>query len=187
LTISTALYQASRENVFVLNTVPNPSGPGNVDQAAFFNYRVKGWETDITVKPTEKWTITGNLALQSPTITSYPQTPVDVGNFVPSVPTVLANLWTTYDILVNEPVGLLRASFGARYRNREYADAGETRLVPGAPLFDAGLERIKDQYVFKIGINNIFDRQNFLYADGTGGGAYPGPGRTAYARLTVKW
>jgi iron complex outermembrane recepter protein len=187
LTISTALYQATRENVFILNTVPNPSGPGNVDQTTFFNYRVKGWETDITVRPTERWTIIANLALQNPTITTYPQTPADVGNLVPSVPTVLANLWTTYDLMVSEPVGVLRASFGARYRDREYADAGETRLVPGAPLFDAGLERVKDRYVFKIGINNIFDRQNFLYADGTGGGAFPGPGRMAYVRLSAKW
>jgi iron complex outermembrane receptor protein len=187
LTISTALYQVTRENVFMLTTVPNPSGPGNIDQTVFFNYRVKGWETDLTVRPIEKWTVNANLALQDPRITSFPQTPANVGHLVPSVPTLLANFWTTYDFAVGEPIGILRASFGARYRNAEYADAANTRLVPGAPLFDAGVERIKDRYVFKVGVNNIFDRQNFLYADGTGGGALPGPGRTAYLRVSAKW
>jgi iron complex outermembrane recepter protein len=187
LTISSALYRVTRENVFTVVTVPNPNGPGNIDETLFFNYRVKGWETDLTVRPIEKWTVNANFALQNPIITSFPQTPANVGHFVPSVPTVLANGWTTYDFVVSDPVGILRGSFGVRYRNLEYADAGNTRLVPGAPLFDAGLERIKDRFVVKVGVNNIFDRANFLYADGTGGGALPGPGRTAYLRVSAKW
>ena len=187
LTISTAFYQVTRENVFMLTTVPNPNGPGNIDQTVFFNYQVRGWETDITVRPIEKWTVNANFALQDPRITSFPQTPADVGHLVPSVPTQLANFWTTYDFTVGEPVGLLRASFGMRYRNLEYADAANTRLVPGATLFDAGLERIKDRYTIKIGVNNIFDTKNYLYADGTGGGALPGPGRTVYLRASAKW
>jgi len=104
---------------------------------------------------------------------------------VPSVPSALANLWTSYDFAVPEPVGNLGALFGTRYQNREYADAGQTRIVPGAPLFQAGLEWRKERYRFTITVDNILNRTNFVYGAGTGGGAYPGPGRTVMARFTV--
>ncbi len=134
------MFQGTRQNVFVLNTVPNPSGLGNIDQAAFFDYTVKGWEIDLTATPNEKWIINANLTLQNPKITNYPQTPADVGNFVPSVPSVLANAWITYAFAMPPDIGPqwgpLKASFGTRYRNVEYADAGQTRIVPGVPLFD---------------------------------------------------
>jgi iron complex outermembrane recepter protein len=190
LTVATALFQGTRQNVFVLNTVPNPSGPGNIDQAAFFDYTVKGWETDLTATPNDKWIINANLTLQDPRITNYPQTPANVGNFVPSVPSVLANAWITYAFALPQQGpqwGPLKASVGMRYRNVEYADAGQTRVVPGAPLFDAGLEQTIRNFTWRLGVNNIFDRPYYVYAAGTGGGAFPGPGRTAYARVTARW
>jgi hypothetical protein len=33
-------------------------------------------------------------------------------------------------------------------------------------------------------VSNIFDRENFITAAGTGGGALPGPGRTYFAKLS---
>lgn len=185
IALSTSLYQATRQNVFTLNTLPNPSGAGNVDEAAFFDYRVRGWENDITAKLVTNLTILANFTLQSPTIINYPQTPADVGNRVPSVPSVLANLWTSYDFVIPEPVGILRALFGMRYKNAEYADAGQTRIVPGAPLFQAGFEWRKGRYRFTVTVDNILNRTNFLYGAGTGGGAFPGPGRTVNARLSI--
>jgi iron complex outermembrane receptor protein len=191
LTVTTAVFQGTRQNVFVLNTVPNPSGPGNIDQAAFFDYTVKGWEVDLTATPNETWIINANLTLQNPKITNYPQTPADVGNFVPSVPSVLANAWITYAFAMPPDIGPqwgpLKASIGTRYRNVEYADAGQTRIVPGVPLFDAGLEQTVSNVTWRLGVNNIFDRAYYVYAAGTGGGAFPGPGRTAYARVTARW
>ena len=187
-TLATALFQGTRENVFTLNTVPNPAGSGNIDEAAFFNYRVTGWETDLTATPNNSWIVNANLTLQNPRITDYPQTPVNVGNFVPSVPSVLANAWITYIIPISRPqFGPVNASLGVRYRNGEYADAGDTRSVPGVPLFDAALEESIRNVTWRIGVKNIFDRLNYIYAAGTGGGAYPGPGRTAYVRVTAKW
>ena len=37
-----------------------------------------------------------------------------------------------------------------------------------------------------LGIDNLFDRRVFLYGDGTGGGALPGAGRTAFIRLSTR-
>jgi len=187
LTLATAVFQATRQNVFNLTTVANPTGPGNIDVAEFFNYRVTGWETDLTATPTDRWIINANLTLQNPRITSYPPTPANVGNFVPSVPSVLANAWITYLIAMPQQLGPLKASLGVRYRNGEYADVGNTRDVPGTPLFDAGLEETIRNVTWRLGVNNIFNRSNYVYAAGTGGGAFPGPGRTAYLRVTAKW
>jgi outer membrane receptor protein involved in Fe transport len=193
LTVTSAVFQGTRQNVYVLNTVPNPNGPGNIDQAAFFSYRVTGWETDLTAVPNERWIINANLTVQNPRITDYPQTPANVGNFVPSIPSVLANAWITYavpppqDLLLPPSVGPLRASFGVRYRNVEYADAGMTRIVPGVPLYDAGLEQTIGNVTWRLGVNNILNQAYYVYAAGTGGGAFPGPGRTAYLRIGAKW
>ncbi len=189
LTLATAVYQGTRQNVFILNTVPNPNGPGNIDEAAFFAYRVTGWETDLTARPTDRWTINANFTLQNPKITDYPSTPADVGNFVPSVPSVLANAWITYalPLPLPQPFGPVKASFGVRYRNVEYADVGETRVVPGAPIYDAALEETIKNVTWRLGVNNIFDRPYYVYAAGTGGGAFPGPGLTAYTRVSAKW
>jgi iron complex outermembrane recepter protein len=182
VTATTSLYQNTRQNVFTVLTDPATG----LEEPTTFSYRVKGWETDIDAAPIDKWHVVANFARQIPVITDYPQTPSDVGNRVPSVPSLLANLWTSYDFTVGDPLGTIRASAGVQYRNREYADAGETRIVPGAPLINLGLGIPKENYEFSFGINNLLDRRNFLYAAGTGGGAFPGTGLTVFARLKIK-
>jgi outer membrane receptor for ferric coprogen and ferric-rhodotorulic acid len=168
-----------------LNTVANPGGPGNIDQAAFFNYRVRGWENDINVALLSNWHLLANLTIQSPVITSYPQTPGNVGNLVPSVPSALGNVWTSYDVPLPDPDGALQAAFGVSYQGQEFADAGSTRVVPRAPTVASALQWQLNRYKVVVGVNNLFNQRVFLYGDGTGGGAFPGPGRTVYARLTV--
>jgi iron complex outermembrane recepter protein len=187
LAFQTAIYQATRENVFTLNTIPNPVGQGNIDQAAFFSYRVRGWDSDINLTILNQWRLVANFTLQDPVITQYPQTPTDAGHYVPSVPTVLANFWAIYDFPLREQWGLLQAQLGFRYRNGEYADAGETRFVPGAPLFDIGVAWRRAQYKLTVAARNVLNQRNYLYAAGTGGGAYPGPGRSIFAQLVIGW
>ena len=184
LAVSSSIYDATRHNVFTLLTEPAPGG-GDIDVAQVFSYRVKGWESDLNLRPTRPWNIIANLSVQSPQITRYPQTPTDVGHEVPSVPSLLANAFTTYDVHLAGPVETLQFTFAARYRNHEFADAAETRLIPGEPLFDVGLNIPCQAFAFSLGVQNILDRGNFLYGDGTGGGALPGPGRTAFVRLSA--
>ena len=80
----------------------------------------------------------------------------------------------------------VQLAFGARYKNHEFADANETRLVPGVPLFDLTVNLPLARYTISAGVQNVLDRRNFLYGDGTGGGALPGAGRTAYLRLAAR-
>ncbi|MBE7218894.1 MAG: TonB-dependent receptor [Caulobacteraceae bacterium] len=186
LSASSSLFRATRDNVFTLLVEPDPAGTGNVDVAQVFSYRVEGWETDLNLRPLHAWNVIANLTVQAPRITRYLQTPADVGHGVPSVPSVLANLFTTYDLARIGPLSGLQLAIGVRYRNHEFADANETRLVPGVPLFDAALNWPLGRYGVSVGVQNALDRRNFLYGDGTGGGALPGPGRTAYLRLSAR-
>jgi iron complex outermembrane receptor protein len=190
LTLSTSVYRATRDNVFTLLSEPGPSGSGDIDVAQVFSYRVTGWEADLNLRPTPRWNLIANLALQDDRITSYPQTPTDLGKRAPSIPPSLANLWTTYDIPIDGSLSSLfktaQLSFGVRYRGNEFADAANTRLVPGVPLFDLGLGLPLGAVTVTMGVENLFDRENFLYGDGTGGGALPGPGRTVFLKLSAK-
>ena len=183
IAVSSSLFQATRQNVFDLDTIPNPSGPGNIDVASFFDYRVSGWENDLNLN-FGQWNFIGNLTIQRPVITTYP-TPADVGNHVPSVPSVLANFWTTYDFVLPEPIPHLRAALGLQYQGKEFSDVGQTRIIPGAPVVSLALQMHGDRVSLAVGVNNVLDQRYFMYGAGTGGGAYPGEGRSVYARLSV--
>ncbi|HEY3777683.1 MAG TPA: TonB-dependent receptor [Rhizomicrobium sp.] len=181
---SSSIYRTTRDNVFTLLEVPNPSGPGVIDIPQVFDYRVQGWETDVTLQPLESWSMLGNISIQSPDITSYPQTPANIGHSVPSVPSLLANFWTTYALPFSITDARPQISFGVSYRNHEFADAANTRFLPGAPLFNAVLGIPYRQWILQAGLSNIFDQRNWVDATGTGGGAMPGPGRTYFVKLT---
>jgi iron complex outermembrane receptor protein len=151
IAVSSSLFQASRQNVFDLLTIPNPSGPGNFDVASFFDYRVSGWENDINLN-FGNWNFIGNLTIQRPTITNYPVA-ADEGHSVPSVPSVLANFWTTYDFVLPEPLPHLRAAAGLQYQGKEFSDVGQTRIIPGAPVVDFALQMHGERYSVVVGIN----------------------------------
>ncbi|HTW35275.1 MAG TPA: TonB-dependent receptor [Rhizomicrobium sp.] len=176
LSASSSLYRATRDNVFTLIG----------DVPTVFSYRVEGWESDVNLTPTDGWNIIANFAAQTPIITNYPATPADIGRYVPSVPTILANLWTTYDIPIPGVGTEPQIGFGARYRDHEFGDVGNTRRVPGVPLFDTVLGIPYREWEFQVGVSNIFDRQNYVDAAGTGSGAAPGPDRTYFVKLSYK-
>ena len=104
------------------------------------------------------------------------------------MPKVLANLWSSYELPPAATAGGAPAqlSLGVRYRGTEFADAGQTRKVPGAVIADGQAAWTIGKVKLALGIDNLFDRRVFLYGDGTGGGALPGAGRTAFIRLSTR-
>jgi iron complex outermembrane recepter protein len=182
LSVSSAVYQVERDSIFTVLVDPQTG----LDVATTFGYRVRGWEFDLHATPIVGWTIDANYSHQSPKISDYPQSPLNVGHLVPSVPQTLANLWTSYAIPVSaDSTVTLKA--GVRYRNRAFADANNTRILPGSLLVDAGVAWSVRRLELSAGVNNVADRRSWLYGAGTGGGAVPGPGRTAYGRIAVKF
>jgi iron complex outermembrane recepter protein len=183
LALSSALYQATRQNVFSTLTEPNPTGAGNLTVIDPFSYRSEGWETDVNLHPIEGWNITANFTAQNPVLTSNPSAPANVGHAVPSTPTTILNLWTSYDVPLPDPLKTLQVALGMRDRSHDYADAGQTRMVPGTPLFDLATSLPYANWVLRAGIANLFDRVNFQYGAGTGSGVMPGQGRTVFIKL----
>jgi iron complex outermembrane recepter protein len=181
VTASSSLYRVTRDNVFTV--FADTSGQ---DVPTVFSYRVEGWETDVDLQPLPNWTVLANFSIQSPVITSYPSAPADVGNPVPSVPQLLANLYTTYAI----PVSILGenpiVSFGERVHSHEYGAVTDMRRIPGAALSDIALTLPFQTWKLQAGISNLFDRANFVDAAGTGGGAMPGFDRTYFVKLTYQ-
>lgn len=183
LTASTSIYRVTRDNVFTVVSEPNPDGSGNIDVPQVFSYRVEGWETDVNLQPAQNVTLIANFALQSPVIASYPQTPADIHHAVPSVPSVLANAWASYVLPVSLFDDRPTLSFGVQYRNHEYSDAANTRLLPGDPICNLALGIPYRQWRLQVGVSNLLDRRYFIDATGTGGGAAPGPRRTYFLKL----
>jgi iron complex outermembrane receptor protein len=184
LTASTSVYHVTRDNVFTVVSEPNPDGAGNIDIPEVFSYRVRGWETDVNVQPTDSLSVVANFAVQSPVITNYPQTPTNVGRAVPSVPSLLANAWASYLLPVTLADKSPMLSVGVQYRNHEYADAANTRFLPGNPLFNLVLAVPYRQWQLQAGLSNVFDQHTYIDATGTGGGAAPGAGRTYFLKLS---
>ena len=183
LNVSTAAYQATRKNVFTTITIPNPSGPGTVSDVTVFSYESRGVETDINLHPLDGWNIVANYTVNAATITSLPTAPGNVGKAAPSTPNTIANIWTSYDIPLPAPLTSLQISAGLRYRSHMYGDMGQTRFIPGVPLFDIGLSLPYQNWTLRAGIQNLADRNNWSYGAGTGSGVMPGQGRTFFVKV----
>lgn len=180
LALNTAIYRTTRNNVFVNAGLD----ANNQDLFQAYSYAVRGWETDLNLHPIQPWNIIANFALQDPKITSYPQTPANVGKLVPSVPKRIGNVWTSYDFALPDALKLQLAA-GLRYRSTFYGDAGMTRILPGAVQVDLSAAITYDKFTLRGGVNNVGDKQVWDYAAGTGSGAMPGPGRTFFVSLSV--
>lgn len=182
LAVATAVYQVKRNSIFTVLLDPQTG----LDIPATFSYRVRGWEADLNAEPIDGWSIVGNFSHQNARISDYPQAPGAVGHLVPSVAPNLANLWTSYDVRLGGGLGFLRLKAGARYRQRAYTDANNTRILPGSTLIDAGISWVLPRVELAVGVDDLADRANWLYGAGTGGGAVPGPGRTVFGRVTAR-
>lgn len=185
LSLSTAAYQATRKNVFTTINIPNPSGPGTVSDVTVFSYESRGVETDISLRPLDGWNIIANYTVNAATITSLPTAPANVGKAAPSTPNTIANLWTSYDLGLPAPFTILQLSAGLRYRSHMYGDMGQTRFIPGVPLFDVGLSLPFKNWTVRSGIQNLADRNNWSYGAGTGSGVMPGQGRTFFVTASA--
>jgi iron complex outermembrane receptor protein len=184
LALSSAIYKSTRKNAFTQITIPNPAGAGNLLVSDNFDYRVYGWDTDFNLHLLDNWMLIGNLSFQNPEITDYPAAPANVGNAVPSAPSFLANLWTTYRLSIPGFAPQLELSAGARFKNHQYSDVAQTRLIPGSAVFDLGAALPFETWAVRIGINNVFDRDYFLHGAGAGSAATPGEGRTFFVKVS---
>ncbi|MBU3078238.1 TonB-dependent receptor [Sphingomonas quercus] len=182
LSLSSSLFRTTRRNVYTILLDPTTG----LDVSQVFSYRVKGWETDLTLRPVPAWNIIANFTLQDPVLMDYPQNPGQIGNRVPSVPKRIGNIWTSYDLALPDETGTLQLAAGLRYRSAYFGDTGETRVLPGATMVDLSAAWLRGPWTLRAGVSNIGDKRNYSYAAGVGSGAIPGLGRTFFVSLGVK-
>ena len=180
LSLSSSLFRTTRKNVYTIMLVDG------LDVSQVFSYRVKGWETDLNLRPVPAWNIIANFTLQDPQLTDYPQNVGQVGNRVPSVPKNIGNVWTSYDIALPDQFGALQLAAGLRYRSAYFGDTAETRLLPGATMVDLSAALLKGPWTIRGGVSNIGDARNYEYSAGTGSGLIPGAGRTFFVSVGIK-
>jgi len=182
LALSSSVFEVHRDSVFAVFADPVTG----LDVPTTFSYRVQGWETDLNALPVARWYVNANLSLQRPLISDYPQTPSNVGRSVPSDPRILGNVWSDYGIVLPDDAGVLSPNVGLQCRGRSYADAGNTRILPGSALVSTGLGWFRRGVQVAFGVDNLLDQRNYLGGAGTGGGAIPGPGRTVFGRIAFR-
>ena len=102
------------------------------------------------------------------------------------MPQRIANLWTSYDLALPDPIGTLQFAGGVRYREHEFTDAGETRTLPHLTAIDLSVAWPHDRWTLRGGVMNLTDRTNWAYSAGTGSGAIPDQGRTFFVSATVR-
>ncbi|MBN8840146.1 MAG: TonB-dependent receptor [Sphingomonadales bacterium] len=176
LSLSTSLFRTTRKNVYVIV----------LNESEVYSYRVKGWESDLSLRPVPAWNINANFTLQDAVLTDYPQNMTQIGNRVPSVPKRIGNVWTSYDIALPDKIGTFQLAAGLRYRSDYFGDTAQTRLLPGATMVDLTAAVLNGPWTIRGGVRNIGDARNFDYAAGVGSGAIPGPGRTFFLSLALK-
>ena len=178
LSLSTALFKATRRNVFTILLV------NGIDVSQVFSYRTKGWETDLNLHPTHAWSISGNLTIQQAKLIDYPQNPAQIGNHVPTVPWMLANAWTSYDINAG-PAGTVQLAAGVRYREHEFTNTAQTSILPSSTQADLSAALLHGNWTARAGVKNVFDTRDYAYSAGTGSGGIPDQGRTFFVSLGV--
>ncbi len=183
VTISTAIYKVHRDSVFSVFVNPLTG----FDEPTSFSYRVKGWEGDLNLNPVEHWIVIANFSRQMPEVSSFPQTPANVGKQVPSVPRLLANIWTDYELGLPQSDDRLRISLGVRYRGKSYSDLGNTRMIPSSTLVEGGIAWIHGGLQASVGVKNLLDKEDWQGGAGSGGGAIPGPVRSWFGRLAFRY
>lgn len=181
LTLSAAAFHTTRDNVFVVIT----DAQGN-QAPSVFGYRVRGFEADVNAALAPGWVVNANLTRQFPIITRYPQAPANVGNAIPSVPSLLAQIWAAKTLDLGGDLGGLRGSVGLRYHNKAFADVASSRLLPGGPVAACQIAWERRGLNVLVGVDNLTDQRHFPYGAGAGGGAMPAPGRTVFARLSAR-
>jgi iron complex outermembrane receptor protein len=167
-----AAFDVKRNNVFTLVG----------DSFVFNNQKTRGIEADAQILITPQWKLQGNVTIQAANLTNNLSAPAADGNQPIGVPLHIANLWTTYDFAIGDLKGF-KVGAGLTYRDKIFADALNTTLVPAYTLFDAILTYSQPHWDASIGIKNIADKRYFVNANGAG--AFVGDPRTVFAKVDV--
>lgn len=166
LLLSGAAFSVNKTNARTTGVLP-----GDPPQVLDGRQRVRGIELSATGNFTRNWSVlAGYTLLESETVES--NTPDEIGKELINTPRNSFNLWTTYQFTFPLSIG-----GGARFVDRRFANATNTRFVESYWLIDATASYRVNKFIeLRLNLNNLTDK---YYFDRIGGGhIVPGPARS---------
>jgi iron complex outermembrane receptor protein len=175
--LNTAGFNVSRNNVATLVTI------NGVETIVFDSQRTRGFEASFDGKATERWHVLANVTTQDAVITDNPQGVTSVGNHPQGAPANMANVWSTYDFSKNGVRGF-KVGAGLNYMAKTFSDITNVNSIPSFVIGNATLNYSRQDWSFKINVDNFTDRRYFTAANAAG--AYVGNPVSVYGGITWK-
>jgi catecholate siderophore receptor len=175
LSLTTALYRQDRTNT----RATDPNDPTRILQTG--GQRTNGYELGLNGAITSKWSIAGGYAYQDAFISSATISAAR-GAQVGLVPRHTFSLWNNYKVLPRLGLGL-----GVIHRSDMFAAVDNTVVLPGYTRADGAVFfSITERWRLQANIQNLFDTQYYLNADGNNN-ISPGAPRGARVALIARF
>ncbi|HEY0182128.1 MAG TPA: TonB-dependent receptor [Rhodopila sp.] len=162
LTLNTALFSVSRDNVAALTTL------NGLETVIFDSQRTRGGEMSLDARLTERWHLLANFTGQDAVITDNPQGIRSVGNRPQGVPAYITNLWTTYAFSIGNIAGF-HVGGGLNYQAKSFSDITNVDSIPGFVILNTTVGYDNERWGASLDVRNITDQRYFIAANGAGG------------------
>jgi catecholate siderophore receptor len=175
LSLTTALYRQDRTNT----RATDPNDPTRILQTG--SQRTNGYELGLNGSITTKWSVAGGYAYQDAFISSATVSAAK-GAQVALVPHHSFSLWNNYKVHPRLGLGL-----GIIHRSDMFAAVDNAVVLPGYTRADAAVFfSITERWRLQANIQNLFDKQYYLNADGNNN-ISPGAPRGARVALIARF
>lgn len=175
LSLTTAVYRQDRTNT----RATDPNDITRILQTG--SQRTNGYELGLNGSVTSKWSVTGGYAYQDAFITNTTVSAVK-GAQVGQVPHHSFSLWNNYRVLPRLGLGL-----GIIHRSDMFAAFDNAVVLPGYTRADAAVFfSITEKWRLQANIQNLFDTQYYVNADGNNN-ITPGGPRGARVALVARF
>lgn len=175
--LTLALYQLDRENVVLVNPVPN--GPALLGDGS----RARGLELGWSGRVMRRWTVAGGYAYQDGELrgTANASNAVD-GATLAQLPSHTFSLWNRYDVTPRWGLGL-----GVYRRSDMFATTSNSVTVDGYTRVDAALFcTLTPNLQAQVNVENLLDETYFVNAHNDNN-ILPGSPVAVRARLTARF
>jgi catecholate siderophore receptor len=173
LSLTSALFQVEQDNSRSEDSAGEYTLNGDV--------RVRGWQSGVTGRITDKWQVIGSFTYMDPIVLRAQDG--TQGHTLADTPRESATLWSTYNVTPQWEVGGGMTYMSSRYAaNTDYVEVG------GYTRWDAEVAYHQKKYDLRL---NLLNLTNKFYYDALipsdGGRSVPGIGRTLLATATYKF
>jgi catecholate siderophore receptor len=175
LSLTTAVYRQDRTNT----RANDPNDPARILQTG--SQRTNGYELGLNGSITSRWTVAGGYAYQDAFITNATVSAAK-GAQVGLVPHHSFSLWNSYKVHPRLGLGL-----GVIHRSDMFAAFDNMVVLPGYTRADAAVFfSVTERWRLQANIQNLFDMQYYLNADGNNN-ISPGASRGARVALIARF